>query len=75
MRYVEIRLNKKHEEEAYRMYLTDALFCLAGMRGLPYTMNKRFIDIIRPDRKVIDEERTPEEIINTIKGKLERLGK
>lgn len=75
MRYVEIRLKKNQEEEAYRNYLADALFCLAEMRGLPHTMNKRFIDILRPDRKVIDEERTPEEIINTIKGKLERLGK
>lgn len=75
MRYVETRLRKKHEEEAYRTYLTDALYCLTGMRGLPYTMDKRFVDIIRPDRNVIDEERSPEEIINTIKDKLERLGK
>ena len=72
MRYTEIRLKLKHEEEVYRIYLTDALYCLTN-RGL--TMTKRFIDVLRPDRNVVEETRTPDEIINMIKSKLERLGK
>ena len=54
------------------MYVTEALYILTN-QGLRLAV--KYADIIRPDRNVIDETRSPEEIINTIKDKLERLGK
>lgn len=33
-------------------------------------MNKRYADVINPDRDVIEETRTPEEIIDGIRAKL-----
>ncbi len=56
----------------YRTYVTEGLYILTntGLR-----LGVKYMDIIRPDRKVIDEERSPEEIIKSISDKLERLGK
>ena len=73
MRYTEIRFKMKTEEEVYRIYVTDALFCLTTQRGLTQAMSKRYIDVIRPERNFVEETRSPQEIIDTISGKLERL--
>lgn len=73
MRYTEIRLKVKGEEEVYRIYVTDALYSLTQMRGLRLSMSKRYIDVIKPDRNYVDETRTPEEIINGISAKLKGM--
>ena len=72
MRYFFIRRKQQYEEEMYRTYVTEGLYILTntGLR-----LGVKYMDIIRPDHKVIDEERSPEEIIKSISDKLERLGK
>lgn len=59
MRYVLSRYRLYQREEAYRIYVTDAL---KGYLGL----NIRFYDIINPNI----ETRTPTSIIEGIKAKL-----
>lgn len=36
-------------------------------------MTKRWIDVVDPDRNVVDETRTPEEIINGIRDRLKKV--
>ena len=55
VQYVAVREHRRAEEEAYRIYVTDALYALVRRDQM---LNRRFIDVLRP-RKI--EE--PEEII------------
>ena len=67
MRYVLARIDKNNRDEAYRFYVTDALKVIGGL-------NLRFYDIINVKEPVKKEEtRTPEEIINRLKEKLNEL--
>lgn len=70
MRYFGVRLKQKQTERLYRIYVTDGLYALSN-RG--QRLSRRWIDIVEPDNAVIEETRTPEEIINAIKSKLERI--
>lgn len=70
MRYAYIRLREKGMEKVYRIYVTDALYALT--KGGQH-MTKRWIDVVDPDRNVVDETRTPEEIINGIRDKLKKV--
>lgn len=70
MRYAYIRLREKGADKVYRIYVTDALYALTN-RG--QHMTKRWIDVVDPDRNVVDETRTPEEIINGIRDKLKKV--
>lgn len=70
MRYVSIRLKQKREDAAYRNYIADGLYA-SLQKGL--YLQKRYEDIINPDRNVIDEDRSSDEIIDTIKSKLKGM--
>lgn len=70
MRYFGIRLKQKRTERLYRIYVTDGLYALSN-RGQRLSM--RWLDIVEPEHAVVQEDRTPEEIINAIKTKLERM--
>lgn len=54
----------------YRIYVTDGLYALSN-RG--QRLARRWLDIVEPEHAVIEETRTPEEIINAIKTKIERM--
>ena len=62
MRYVLARIEKNNRDEAYRFYITDALRALGGFE-------QRYYDLVET-RPVIEETRTPEEIIANIRGRL-----
>ncbi len=62
MRYVSARLEQTLREDAYRIYVTDALKGLGGF-------DKRYVDLI-DIKPQIEETRTAEEIIESIRGKL-----
>ena len=59
MRYVSARLKEYQREEAYRIYISDALKSYLGL-------NIRLYDILYPNV----ETRTPESIVEGIKAKL-----
>lgn len=69
MRYVEARLKQKQRDEAYRIYVTDALKAISEntskFAGGQY-MNKRYVDDFLPEptekeeKEVIEDTRTPE---------------
>ena len=62
MRYVSARLEQNLREDAYRIYVTDALKALGGF-------DTRYFDLIEM-KPTIEETRTPEEIIERIRSKL-----
>ena len=64
MRYLLARTYKFEHEHCYRIYVTTALKALADM-------NMSYVDIIKPQ---VEENRSEEEIIERIKGKLRKLG-
>lgn len=70
--------NRKQEQRAYEMYVTDRLKCIndiaAGLFG-GKTASHRFADILdhMSKNEEPEEERTAEEIISSISEKLERL--
>ena len=66
MRYVESRSIFYDREEAYRIYVTDSLKALGGFHDRYANMIKR--------ETAKEETRTPEEIKDTIKEKLAKLG-
>ena len=64
---------KEQKDKAYRLYVTDALKIItentAKLNGGTY-LTGRYAEMIEPRK---EETRTAEEIIDTIKEKLERL--
>lgn len=62
MRYVLARIEENNRDEAYRIYVTDALKAIGGF-------NKRYYDLINYEPPK-EETRTPEEIIANIRRKL-----
>ena len=64
MRYVRARLFQETKDEAYRIYITDSLKAFGGF-------SVRYADLFKPEVK---EERTSEEIITQISGKIAALG-
>ena len=62
MRYVSARLEQNLREDAYRIYVTDALKAIGGF-------DSRYFDIIN-QKPTLKETRTPEEIIEQIRSKL-----
>ena len=77
MRYVEARLTEKTHALIYRIYVTDALQSITGNTGAlgcGVKIDKRYFDIYRqiiaPD---VVETRTPDEIIDGIRQKLNDL--
>ena len=67
-------LKKKTKEEAYRIYVTDALMVIAENTsrfngGREMTM--RYADLISEEKP---EERTEADIINGIKEKMRKMG-
>ena len=73
-RYVFARFEQDAREKAYRVYVTDVLKILAEntakYSGGSY-MKLRYYDLIQPKP---EENRTPEEIIWNMKGKIARIG-
>ena len=64
MRYVTARYNTQQRELAYRIYVTDALKAIGGLNARYYDL----IDDTPPDN------RTADEVIDGIRGKLTALG-
>lgn len=64
MRYVESRCKEYDCDEAYRIYVTDALRLIGRL-------NIRYFDMINPG---VEETRTAEEIIDSISAKLAKAG-
>ena len=64
MQYALARKRTNDEEKVYRTYVTDALMSV-------YNLNMRYYDIIEPKR--VSDNRTAEEIINSIVSKIEGL--
>ena len=62
MRYVESRFKQYEREEIYRIYVTDSLKVFGDF-------SIRYVDLFGEK-----EERTGEEIISTIQGKLAKIG-
>ena len=60
MRYVKARVKQALDEMAYRIYITDALKVIGGL-------NIRYADLIK---RPIEETRTKEEIIESIRRRL-----
>lgn len=66
-------LKNKAYEKAYRIYVTDALKAIADNTANyngGSTLSMRYADIISEEKP---DERTEEEIINDIKGKLRKM--
>lgn len=73
MRYVMARYGEHQRELAYRIYVTDALRIIAGNTarfGGGTQINERYWDKIHP---APEDNRTGEEVIAHIRGKLEEL--
>lgn len=64
MRYVESRCVEHDREEAYRIYVTDALKLMGKL-------NLRYFDMVSPG---VEETRTSEEIVDSISAKLKKAG-
>ena len=62
MRYVSAKIRLNRRDEAYRIYVTDALKVIGGL-------NIRFADLFKPE-----ETRTAGEIIGGIRDKLQKMG-
>lgn len=61
MRYVLARIEQNNRDEAYRIYVTDALKVMGQL-------NIRYADVIKP---VKVEKRTSDEIIESIRRKIQ----
>lgn len=73
MRYVESRVRKEQLDKAYRIYVTDSLKFISENTakyagGNSYS--KRYIDLTT---KQPEETRTREEIIGSIRDKLQKM--
>lgn len=70
-----IIIKRQSEELAFRVYVTDALNLIAkntsGMNRDGGYLKNRYIDLITPEKV---ETRTPEEIIDQVIGKLNKIG-
>ena len=75
--YATARIKQKNEEQIYRSYVADTLRNIsqnmavvsAAYGGEGKFVDVRYLDIIKPS-PTIEEHRTAEEIIDSIKGKL-----
>lgn len=62
---------KKKKEEAFRIYVTDALKVLANNTATherAYTMTRRYAEIIQPER--IEPSKTTADVVSGIRKKL-----
>ena len=65
-------LNSIRKEENYRVYLTDVLRVIS--KGVGYEIKLSYADFLKKAKDSQEEdERTPDEIINTIKAKAELI--
>ena len=65
-------LNAIRQEENYRVYITDVLRTIS--KGVGYEIKLSYAEFVKRTKSVPnEEERTPEEIINTIKAKAELI--
>lgn len=66
----------KQKEEAYRIYVTDALKAMSEIIAKTYGGNSpkyRYAEIIQPGRPEVEEKRTAQEIISNISNKLNKM--
>ena len=65
-------LNSIRKEENYRVYVTDILRVIS--KGVGYEIKLGYADFLEKSKNSQEEEeRTPDEIINTIKAKAELI--
>ena len=71
MRYVKARIQTEQRDTAYRIYVTDALKGIVTNTSTAEEsvgISVRYAELIAPKK---EETRTPEEVIDSIKKKLE----
>lgn len=66
MRYVDACLVEDLQAMTYRFYVTDVLKGIVGA-------NVRYADIAIPERRTLNDDRSPEEIVDGIKAKLSAM--
>lgn len=65
-------LNSWHEEELFRIYVTETLRSIS--KGVGYEFTKSFTDFVEMSRpKAKEEERSSEDIISNIRKKAEAI--
>ena len=67
MRYATARYNLEQRCEAYRIYVSDGLYCLSNTLhafvGGGLTLSTRYVDLLHPVPEKPKDERTQEEIV------------
>ena len=74
MRYVKARIEQENLDKTYRIYVTDSLKMIAENTAIPNggkVFSKRYAEFTE---KKPEETRSSDEIIDSIQGKLQRLG-
>ena len=69
MRYVLEMVKKKAVDDAYRIYVSDTLYFMANGQA----PNMRFSELVNRAKPQKEDDRTADEIISSMKNKLERL--
>lgn len=66
-------LNSIRQEENYRIYLTEVLRTIA--KGVGYNIKYSYSDMLNDSKQssIVEEEKTPDEIISRIKSKAELI--
>ena len=64
IKYCKALFQKKKEERAYRIYVTDMLMAIVNSTG-KYTAEERFFDYIQKSGRK-KQEKTAEEIVNDV---------
>ena len=67
MRYATARYNLEQRCEAYRIYVSDGLYCIAntlhGFAGGGPSLNTRYVDLLHPAPEKPKDERTQDDIV------------
>lgn len=71
LKYVQARLREKIEEINYRVYMTDSVKAI--FKALGGHMPIRYFDMISEAKEEKEEDRSPEEIVENIRDKLNKL--
>lgn len=61
MKHIEMYFKQKKEDEIFKQYLADSLYCISNSREC--RMGKKYSEILHP---VIIEEKKPEEIVSHV---------
>lgn len=68
VKYARFRAEKEEQDILYRVYVSDAIKAIYNRLG--GEISTRYYDMIQKP-KIIEETRTPEEIVDSIRAKIE----